>query len=371
MNFGCQNENNDDSQIPETSRIDSSEPSSASDKSISEYNKKRKKTKAKKSVSRPEDPVNNKYIKLEARDKHGHKKIEVETKNQSKITDKFQSTHIDSSQEKLINKALTRFFTCCGIPFWVVKSPFFIDLLKNLNVGYTSPDRRTLSNLWVDQETTQITINIDEHWTSESHHSYYAFVIITPDRYQYVHSVQDFSSYSHTGRFLSNEIIKIIDEIGPEKFGVVVSDGATAMQLAKNLVAQKYLHIILIHCIAHHVQLIVSDIIKKTLFGFQVLSKCQEFITYFQNLHVSSAQLRDKIKNFLIKSGGLKSSHEFWANVECLHKVLEPAKIVVKTVESSNIKFADVFLILIKMANMIKTMLIVDTTLERLEFRKK
>jgi len=44
---------------------------------------------------------------------------------------------------------------------------------------------------------------------------------------------------------------------------------------------------------------------------------------------------------------------------------------VVKTVEASNIKFADVFLILIKMANMIKAMPIADTTLERLEFRKK
>lgn len=91
-------------------------------------------------------------------------KIEAETKNQSKITDKFQSTHIDQSQEKLINKALTRFFTCCGIPFWVVESPFFIDLLKNLNAGYMPPDRRTLSNLWVDQETARITINTDEQF---------------------------------------------------------------------------------------------------------------------------------------------------------------------------------------------------------------
>ncbi|CAG8573379.1 7259_t:CDS:2 [Cetraspora pellucida] len=55
-----QNESNDDSQIPETSIIDSFEDS-ASDESISEYsyNKKRKKAKIKKSVGRPEDPVNN------------------------------------------------------------------------------------------------------------------------------------------------------------------------------------------------------------------------------------------------------------------------------------------------------------------------
>ncbi|CAG8731794.1 13196_t:CDS:2, partial [Gigaspora rosea] len=146
---------------------------------------------------RPENPVNHEYIKLGVRDKNGHvamnckyyqevtqrgrssemkshlalecnnvpgnikkiylhiitdsnpskkkKKIEIETNNQPKITDKFQSTHIDQSQEKLINKALTHFFTCCGIPFW-------------------PPDRRTLSNLWVDQETARITINTDEQF---------------------------------------------------------------------------------------------------------------------------------------------------------------------------------------------------------------
>ncbi|CAG8454603.1 1807_t:CDS:2 [Dentiscutata heterogama] len=65
-----QNESNDDSQNPE-SRIDSSEYST-SDESISEFDKKRKKAKVKKSVGRPEDPVNKEYIKLGVRDKHGH-----------------------------------------------------------------------------------------------------------------------------------------------------------------------------------------------------------------------------------------------------------------------------------------------------------
>ncbi|CAG8591174.1 12935_t:CDS:2 [Gigaspora rosea] len=67
----CQNESNNDSQNPEN-RIDSSKYST-SDESISEFDKKRKKAKVKKSVGRPEDPVNKEYIKLGVRDKHGHK----------------------------------------------------------------------------------------------------------------------------------------------------------------------------------------------------------------------------------------------------------------------------------------------------------
>ncbi|KAF0522129.1 zinc finger bed domain-containing protein 1-like [Gigaspora margarita] len=128
------------------------------------------------------------------------------------------------------------------------------------------------------------------------------------DEQQYVNSVQDFSSYLRTGSFLSNKIIKIIEEIGPKKFGAVISDGAMAIQLAKNFVANKYSHIILVHCIAYHIQLIVTNIIKKTSFGLQVLSKCQKFVTYFQNSHMSGAQLRNEINDLLIKGGGLKSS---------------------------------------------------------------
>ncbi|CAG8827570.1 7320_t:CDS:1, partial [Racocetra persica] len=69
----------------------------------------------------------------------------------------------------------------------------------------------------------------------------------------------------------------------------------------------------------------------------------------------------EKLKNYI-------TSHEFWANVKCFYKVLELVKTVVKTVESSNIKVADVFLTLIKIAITIKAMPTMETTLERLEF---
>ncbi|CAG8780419.1 40681_t:CDS:1, partial [Gigaspora margarita] len=68
-----QDESNDDSQILETNRINSSKDS-ASNESVSKYsyNKKRKKTKVKKLVGRPEDPVNHEYIKLGVHDKNRH-----------------------------------------------------------------------------------------------------------------------------------------------------------------------------------------------------------------------------------------------------------------------------------------------------------
>ena len=87
---------------------------------------------------------------------------EIATGIQPKITTKLQKSTIDSGQRNLCNKALTRFFVCCGIPFSVVESPFFIDLVKNLCAGYQLPDRKTLSNTWLNNEAARITVDVEE-----------------------------------------------------------------------------------------------------------------------------------------------------------------------------------------------------------------
>jgi|ERR1044071_4285424 hypothetical protein len=81
---------------------------------------------------------------------------------QPKITSKLQKSTIDPGQQALCNKSLTRFFVCCGIPFSTVESPFFIDLVKNLCASYQLPDRRTLSNTWLDNETARIVVEVEE-----------------------------------------------------------------------------------------------------------------------------------------------------------------------------------------------------------------
>ena len=80
------------------------------------------------------------------------------------------------------------------------------------------------------------------------------------------------------------------------------------MQLAKQLISDEYPRIIPVHCIAHHIQLICSDIMKKLLFANNILIKCQKFVTYFNESHQSEAAFREEILQELIVGGGLKSS---------------------------------------------------------------
>ncbi|CAG8465990.1 7040_t:CDS:2 [Racocetra persica] len=329
---------------------------------------------------------------------------------QPRIDSKFQNiSKMDSGQEQLCHKALTRLFVCCGIPFWIVENPFFLDFCKNLCCSYKPPDRKALSNDWLNYETARIVVSMEKElenekksytsWTSNRGYSYFAFIIITPDKKQYVHYIKDFSHESHTVIFTADEIEKVLLDIGANKFGAVISDGASAMSLAKQYISDKYPGILPVRCIAHHIQLICSDIICKTSFGKKVLQQCQLFVTYFHTSHRSGARLRNEMINAMINKG-LKSSvcsrwssaydcildndefamtaelrnltqdRQFWANAETLAKVLSPAKNAVKIVESKVTTTADIFLFLFQMAIAINSLKKNDLP-ERVEFRKQ
>ena len=95
--------------------------------------------------------------------------------------------------------------------------------------------------------------------------------------------------------------------IDPKKFVAVVSDAESAMQMARRLISEKYPHILSVHCIAHHLNLITTDLIKLD-FAKCTFKKCQTIITFFKTSYRAGAALREDIIQSLTEGGGLKSS---------------------------------------------------------------
>jgi hypothetical protein len=86
---------------------------------------------------------------------------------QSQASQRQQTNENNSdsvNEEKIIkaNKALVRFFVCCGIPFSAVDSPFFQDFTKSLCYAYEPPKRTTLSNKYLNAEIASISLKIEE-----------------------------------------------------------------------------------------------------------------------------------------------------------------------------------------------------------------
>ncbi|CAJ0647182.1 3618_t:CDS:2 [Entrophospora sp. SA101] len=88
------------------------------------------------------------------------KKRKIES-NQRKLTQYHDSSVLIPERKKKIDAALLRFFICCGVPFSIVESPFFIELTKQLHASYDPPTRKTLSKQMLNSELATIVVAVE------------------------------------------------------------------------------------------------------------------------------------------------------------------------------------------------------------------
>lgn len=67
-----------------------------------------------------------------------------------------------------INKALIRFFVYCDVSFRIVKSPFFVELLKLLNLSYMPPSRELLTGRLMEEELSKVNFKVAEELKNEN-----------------------------------------------------------------------------------------------------------------------------------------------------------------------------------------------------------
>ncbi|CAB4441379.1 unnamed protein product [Rhizophagus irregularis] len=174
------------------------------------------------------------------------------TMNRKQKTDSDSLAELTVDRKDKIDQALIRFFICCGIPFSTVGHPYFIDFVQSLCFAYGPPKRTTLSTTFLNHETAIVLNKIKEElkyeknltlavdgWCDPLGRSIYAFIIITPSKRQYIHTLKDTSMDSHTGTFNATEIEKVLTSIGPEKFAAVVLE--TQTEIFINAIAIKNL----------------------------------------------------------------------------------------------------------------------------------
>jgi len=107
------------------------------------------------------------YLEVMKNNSISSKKQKIDNQ-QPKIYEKFESTRIDTAKIDMANRAIVKFFACCGIPFHIVENPFFIDLLHTLCPGYFPPSRRTLSATMLNIELAFVTSEVNNILNNET-----------------------------------------------------------------------------------------------------------------------------------------------------------------------------------------------------------
>ena len=161
-----------------------------------------------------------------------------------------------------------------------------------------------------------------DSWTALNEASIWNFVIITTERKEILYSLQDFSTQSHTGEFLTTQIEHIINKIGSQKFAGIVSDNGPNITLARNTIQEKYKNILSIRCIAHCFNLISKDIINLS-FARKLVLEANTIVTYFKRSHQANALLKEQIKELNIIGGDLKTyTITRWTTIyECISSI--------------------------------------------------
>src|SRR5437870_12561901 len=99
-------------------------------------------------------------------------------------------------------------------------------------------------------------------WTSHTHRSIWNFIVMTPTRKEYLYQLSDISEHSHTAEYISSVIEKVVVDIGVNRISAVVSDNASNVRKAHEIIHDKFPNIENVRCIAHCINLIACDIVK-------------------------------------------------------------------------------------------------------------
>lgn len=110
----------------------------------------------------------------------------------------------------------------------------------------------------------------------------------------------------HTGEYLSEKILEIIDEIGSTKVLAVITDSASAMLKARRLINEKYPHISVYSCAAHNLHNLVEDIMKLPSFN-EVSNSAKEIVKEINSSHLLKSTFTE-IQDDMIKSDKTKKA---------------------------------------------------------------
>ena len=78
---------------------------------------------------------------------------------------------------------------------------------------------------------------------------------MTPKRKEYLYKLSDISDLLHTAECISSIIEKVIIDIGANQISAVVSDNASNVKKAQEIIQNKFPNIENVWCIAHCINL--------------------------------------------------------------------------------------------------------------------
>jgi hypothetical protein len=256
------------------------------------------------------------YIKMEeaAQRKHGKKQKLQSDDVSSRFGGTSPSPHgsttpssrrtigdfFDTGGRDEVDAKVARFLYACGVPFNVLRSPYWHDMVKAINQkapqGYKSPSYEKARTVLLDREKTKIQAGlsrftnewsevgvsiVSDGWTSVKNQHLINVIGVSASGAVFL-AAHDSSSISATSQNISELLLKTIDEVGPFNVIQVITDNAANCKGAGKIIERMHPHIFWSGCLVHTLNLLMHDIVKHKECGWinQLYKRGKQVIKY-------------------------------------------------------------------------------------------
>ena len=87
---------------------------------------------------------------------------------QSSIRNFYKNSKLEIGYSDEIDRSVTKAFVMCNVPFSAIENPWFVDMLKTLQPGYTPPTRQVLSGTLLEAELSRVNLRVYNELSKES-----------------------------------------------------------------------------------------------------------------------------------------------------------------------------------------------------------
>jgi hypothetical protein len=223
---------------------------------------------------------------------------------------------------------VARAIFACGIPFNVVRSPCWKDLVKAINEapqGFKEPNYEKLKTVLLQKERSLIhdilkpirsswtssgVSIISDGWTDTKRRPLINVIASSPKGAMFLRAEDCFGEVKDN-KFIVDILISAIEQVGPTNVVQVITDNAPVCKAAGLTVESRYNHIFWTPCIVHNLNLILEEIETKTKWIKELTGQAREIIKFITNHHQSQAMYREYSKLELLKVAEIRYDSNF------------------------------------------------------------
>ncbi|XP_077237071.1 uncharacterized protein LOC143878707 [Tasmannia lanceolata] len=205
---------------------------------------------------------------------------------ESPLGKSFRAKDRDNVDHKVV-----RFFAANGIPFNVLRSPYFQEMIiaANFVPRYKLPSYEKARTTLLDheKENNKALINI---LASNMFGSMFLYA-------------HDFSAVEKSEKNIAKFLLDAVEEVGPFNVVQVLTDNAANCKLAGTEVNKVYPQIFWFPCVVHTLNLIFKDLTKHKHLGWigETYRSCKDAVKYITNHSQALAIFRSNSKFELLK----------------------------------------------------------------------